>query len=197
MLSALPRAVSESLPKGSTMPTTRTLLLLTPALLGASLAGLPGTAAGATQAVCRFTMDESVTPGLTLSGSTGSYATRAPANVTCTGRVDGQEPTGAGTYEHRGRYGTLDPDDCLSGGEGDGEFTLKIPTAAGIRTIRRPFTFTFGGPSTRGGVVAGDFGGQGFVGSFDIVPTEATASPNRSLGSRPLPASPSSRRESE
>ena len=49
---------------------------------------------------------------------------------------------------------------------------VTIPTDAGDQRFAALFTFTYGEPSTRGGVVAGRFEGDGFHGTFDATPKE-------------------------
>ena len=56
------------------------------------------------------------------------------------------------------------------GGEGDGRYDISVPTSAGVQTFTAVFTFTYGEPSTRGGVVAGKVQGKGFHGTFDVTP---------------------------
>jgi hypothetical protein len=121
---------------------------------------------------CFIGKDDILSPGLSLSPSSGSVVTPEPGNIECHGKVNGAAPTGDGQVTEVARYGTKDPDTCTSGGEGDGKFDISIPTEAGVQTFSVVFTFTYGEPSTRGGVVAGKFTGKGFHGTFDATPVK-------------------------
>jgi hypothetical protein len=119
---------------------------------------------------CFIGKDDVLSPGLSLSPSSGSAVTPEPGNIECHGKVNGSAPTGDGQVTEVARYGTKDPDTCTSGGEGDGKMDISIPTKDGIQTFSVVFDFTYGEPSTRGGVVAGKFVGKGFHGTFDATP---------------------------
>lgn len=122
---------------------------------------------------CTFEFEVILSPGLSMSGSSGTHGTSSPGTLTCNGLVNGKQPTGTGTLGEEGRYGTKDPDTCASGGEGDGVDTLRVPTAAGFETVVSQFTFTFGGKlPTHGGLAAGEFEGNHFTGTFEFTPTE-------------------------
>ena len=121
---------------------------------------------------CFIDKDDILSPGLSLSPSSGSVATPAPGTIECHGKVNGHDPTGDGQVTEQARYGTKDPDTCQSGGEGDGKIEVSVPTNGGVQTFTLLFTFTYGDPSTRGGVVAGKFQGKGFHGTFDATPKE-------------------------
>ena len=121
---------------------------------------------------CFIDKDETLSPGLSINPSSGTFATPADGVVECHGPVNGHKPTGDGRFSEVGRYGTKDPDTCQGGGEGDGRFVVTIPTDAGDQRFAALFTFTYGEPSTRGGVVAGRFEGDGFHGTFDATPKE-------------------------
>jgi hypothetical protein len=121
-------------------------------------------------AECFIDKDDVLSPGLSLSPSSGTAVTPEPGTIECHGKVNGAAPTGDGQVTEVARYGTKDPDTCTSGGEGDGKLDISIPTTAGVQTFTAVFTFTYGEPSTRGGVVAGKFQGKGFHGTFDATP---------------------------
>jgi hypothetical protein len=121
---------------------------------------------------CFIDKDDTISPGLSVTPSSGTFATAAEGVIECHGPVNGHKPTGDGTYSEVGRYGTKDPDTCQRGGEGDARFVITIPTDGGNQRFAAPFTFTYGEPSTRGGVVAGRFEGDGFHGTFDLTPKE-------------------------
>jgi hypothetical protein len=123
---------------------------------------------------CTFTFDVTLAPGLALSGSSGTHSSGgAVPTLDCKGPVNGKLPTGLGALGDEGDYGTVDPDDCLSGGEGTGIDSITVPTADGLQEITSPFTFTYGELSTKGGgIVAGRFEGSRFTGTFEFTPTE-------------------------
>lgn len=121
---------------------------------------------------CFIDKDDTLSPGLSVKPSSGTFATPADGVVECHGPVNGHKPTGDGTYSEVGRYGTKDPDTCQGGGEGDGRFVMTVPTDGGEQRFEAAFTFTYGEPSTRGGVVAGRWEGNGFHGTFDVTPKD-------------------------
>ncbi len=116
--------------------------------------------------------DDVLSPGLSVRPSSGTAVTPAPGTIECHGKVNGHDPTGDGQVTEQARYGTKDPDTCQNGGEGDGRLDVSLPTNGGVQTFTLLFTFTYGEPSTRGGVVAGKFSGNGFHGTFDVTPKE-------------------------
>ena len=82
-------------------------------------------------AECFIDKDDVLSPGLSLSPSSGTAVTPAPGVIECHGKVNGAAPTGDGQVTEFARYGTKDPDTCTSGGEGDGKLDISIPTSAG------------------------------------------------------------------
>jgi len=121
-------------------------------------------------AECFVDKDDVLSPGISLSPSSGSAVTPEAGVIECHGKINGAAPTGDGQITEVARYGTKDPDTCTSGGEGDGRYDISVPTSAGVQTFTAVFTFTYGEPSTRGGVVAGKVQGKGFHGTFDVTP---------------------------
>jgi hypothetical protein len=123
-------------------------------------------------AECFISKDDVLSPGLSLSPSSGSAVTPAAGVIECHGKINGAAPTGDGQVTEIARYGTKDPDTCTSGGEGDGRLDISIPPSDGVQTFSAVFTFSYGEPSTRGGVVAVKFQGQGVHVTFDATPEE-------------------------
>jgi hypothetical protein len=155
------------------MALATTVMALAPAGVGATRAG--GDPLGDENekgAHCFIDQDDTLSPGLSLQGSSGAVATPAPGIIECHGKINGADPTGDGQVTEEARYGTKDPDTCQSGGEGDGKIRITIPTSAGVQKFVASFTFTYGEPSTHGGVVAGRFQGDGFHGTFDVTPKQ-------------------------
>lgn len=120
---------------------------------------------------CTVENPVTLSPGLSLQGSTGTFDNQNRGTVECDGPVDGVQPTGKGTFLDKGSYGTKDPDDCVGGGEGEGAYTMVLPTAHGEHTVVLPFTLEFGAPSTAGGLVGVHTRGDGFTGEFGGTPT--------------------------
>jgi len=149
------------------------VLALVPAAVGATRAsGDPLGEENEKGAHCFIDKDDTLSPGLSLQPSSGTATTPAPGIIECHGKVNGFDPTGDGQVTEDSRYGTKDPDTCQSGGEGDGKFVVTIPTSGGVQKFVAPFTFTYGEPSTHGGVVGGRLTGDGVTGTFDITPKE-------------------------
>lgn len=122
---------------------------------------------------CTFEFEVILSAGLSFSGTSGTHGSGSPGTLNCKGLVNGKQPTASGTLGEEGRYGTVDPDTCQAGGEGDGVDTLRVPTAAGFETVVSEFTFTFGKRvPTHGGLAAGEFKGTHFTGTFEFTPTE-------------------------
>jgi hypothetical protein len=95
------------------------------------------------------------------------------STIECHGPINGHDPTGPGPYYEEARYGTKDPDTCQEGGEVEGFFSFVIPTTGGDQKVNcTAFALTYGEPSTKGGVVAGHFQGEGFRGTVDVTPLE-------------------------
>jgi hypothetical protein len=154
---------------------SRVLLVMTVAaatltFLASTVGGAAAGASGGTH--CNIVKDDTLAPGLSIRGSSGTFATSALGTLECHGPINGKEPTGPGTVSEKGRYGTKDPDTCQDGGEGDGVFSMAIPTSAGDQKFSAAFTFTYGDLSTKGGIVSGKFQGDGISGTFEITPTE-------------------------
>jgi len=148
-------------------------LALVPVAVGATRAsGDPLGEENEKGAHCFIDKDDTLSPGVSLNPSSGTAVTPAPGIIECHGKVNGFAPTGDGQVTEQARYGTKDPDTCQSGGEGDGQYVVTIPTSGGVQQFTAPFTFTYGEPSTHGGVVAGRVKGEGFQGTFDITPKE-------------------------
>jgi hypothetical protein len=131
---------------GTAAVTAATVVLaLVPAAVGATRAsGDPLGEENEKGAHCFIDKDDTLSPGLSLEPSSGTVATPAPGIIECHGKVNGHDPTGV----------------------------VTIPTSGGVQKFVATFTFTYGEPSTHGGVVAGRLTGDGIHGTFDITPKE-------------------------
>ena len=122
---------------------------------------------------CVNVHEVTLSPGLSIQGTSGSINVPTVKTMECHGPINGRMPTGVGSYgEEPGRYGTADPDTCQEGGEGEGVFFATIPTTDGDLQLRAPYTFTFGDLATNPGFVSGEFAGDGVRGTFKVAPVE-------------------------
>lgn len=136
----------------------------TAALLSSGLVLAPsGQAQQATECTGKalFTM----APGLSETPSSGTHNGRN-GTEDCNGPVQGETPTGPVAVEWDGRYGTVDPDTCSSGGEGWAVAYHYVPTANGTKVFRVIALFRYGGVSN--GIVSGTFEGDYFSGTLRI-----------------------------
>ena len=151
------------------MGTRRILLIFTLVLLSAPSATAPASAAGGTQ--CTFDTDVVASPGLNTSSSSGTVNSEKDGTFACDGPVNGKQPTGPGTSNFAGRYGTKDGDTCQTGGEGDGIFTLTIPTSGGTERIKNTETYAYGAFKA-GTAFSGTFQGDRMSGTFEVQPID-------------------------
>ncbi len=108
---------------------------------------------------CTFQHVPNLSPGLSYQSTTGTFTDPGGGTAKCTGDV-----SGSGSYTDSGTVtGT-----CQGGGvaEGDPRFTI------GDRTFTDHIKLTFGKPSTKGGVVHGDFEGSRVKGTVELTPTK-------------------------
>ena len=112
-----------------------------------------------------------ISPGISVEGTSGSFSQTSGA-MDCEGPFDGRTPTGVGSYQDSGRYGTEDADTCQDGGEGEGVFSSSVPTTDGDLQLTGPYAFTFGDLTSNPGFVSGEFRGDGVRGIFKITPIE-------------------------
>ena len=114
-------------------------------------------------AVCSFEEPNSFSPGVSMTAREYTFTTGGQTGkITCNGDIAGQQITGPGTLSDDGRADG--GSSCLSG-TGTGEYRLQIPTTGGRVELQYPYFFSY----TLG---LGFFGGRGFQGSFNIVPTK-------------------------
>jgi hypothetical protein len=139
-------------------------------LLGSVVPG--GRAAYADDEVhCVNVHDLTISPGLSIQGSSGTFR-ETSGTMECRGPINGRTPTGVGSYQDRGRYGTNDPDTCQEGGEGEAVFSSIVPTADGDQVLTAAYTFTYGDLTSHPGAVSGEFRAEGVRGTFEATPLE-------------------------
>lgn len=154
----------------------RTVLMasiaLAPLLIG-SVAPVTATAA-AEPTHCTFTKVVTISPGFSMTATSGTFTTNGENGmIECDGPVNGSQPVGVGSIGTEGRYGTDGPDTCTSGTEGFGVDSFTIPTAHGPEHLIGEYTFTAGEPPMKGdGVVSGEFRGEKFSGTIELMPME-------------------------
>lgn len=138
----------------------------------ASLMGMGPVAHAGGELHCTSIHDVDISPGLSIRPSSGTVKAVSGSTIECDGPVNGHDPTGPGSYYEDARYGTKDPDTCQEGGEVEGVFAFTIPTTGGDQKVSAVFILSYGDLSTRGGVVSGQFQGDGFRGTVDVTPLE-------------------------
>jgi hypothetical protein len=93
----------------------------------------------ASRAVCVAHWTDSVTPGISMTPSVGTFTSNGQTGtITCVGSVAGHAVTGPGTF---GEQGTASGT-CASG-SGTAIFSMTIPTDGGPVTLTMPAAFTF------------------------------------------------------
>lgn len=130
----------------------------------------PGAGAQQVRTECVVTVPVTATPGFSETPSSGSFFTPGgeTGTVDCKGPVQGETPTGAGTFSTDGRYGTGSPVTCSAGGDGWGVHSMTVPTSQGKKNLKSAFTFKFGG--LENGVISGAFEGDYYSGTFETRP---------------------------
>jgi len=127
--------------------------------------GLGASAYGArdTSASCTFTFPNRLSPGFTLTSSTGTYGSGGETGtITCLGSLDGHRVAGPGTFGFEGVY----TGDCF-GNIGSGTYFFTVPTDVGSKHFTGSYTerrIGFNGP-----IQASQPGGR-FQGVFLVLP---------------------------
>ncbi|HEV3365664.1 MAG TPA: hypothetical protein VG795_16290, partial [Acidimicrobiia bacterium] len=105
------------------------------ALLSPVLAA-PAYGAQDTSASCTFIFPNRLSPGFTLTSSTGTYGSGGETGtITCLGSLDGHRVTGPGTFGFEGVY----TGDCF-GNVGSGTYFFTIPTDVGSKHFTGSYT---------------------------------------------------------
>ena len=139
-------------------------------------------ASGGSAAVCGVTAHMTLSPGLSMTPSSGVFGTyqdigqnRAPSpgTITCAGELDGAAVTGPGQVWVSGSYGTgalsglQNGDTCIQG-SGSAEVKVQVPTSAGVKTLFGQISIvTAGTTGAASGSVGGATAGQLFQFSAD------------------------------
>ncbi|HEV7862681.1 MAG TPA: hypothetical protein VGR20_08275 [Acidimicrobiia bacterium] len=141
-------------------------LVVIAALLAPQVTLVAGAEESATP--CAFEVDVSLSPGLSISPSSGTFTSKGESGtLDCQGDVGGHPAVGRGTFGAEGRYGIEgDGDGCRSKeGRGDGTAHLTVPVEGGSQHVDDPFTMTY---RVDGRSVVGEITGQRFSGTFDV-----------------------------
>jgi hypothetical protein len=116
----------------STRPSSTRLSIVTilAILIGIAASSAPAQAAGATSATCTSLFTITITPGWSMTPTSGTVTTHGETgSVTCVGKIDGQSVSGAGTIGIDETYTNVTcPSSIITG-----VIRLTIPTTAGIK----------------------------------------------------------------
>jgi hypothetical protein len=122
-------------------------------------------------AVCTFVANDQISPGLSLTPSTGGTVTTngETGRIDCVGSVEGKQVTGPGTWGVNHSYGPgpLGNPTCLQS-SGSGTYFYTVPTLQGSVHVVGIFTYTALGP---GGTFSGKASTTSMSGTFQFVPT--------------------------
>jgi hypothetical protein len=88
-------------------------------------------------AVCVFSYDVQLSPGLSMAGSSSSWSA-ATVPVNCIGTVNGRQVSGAGAIAGGGQA-----EGTCAQGSASGTFVATIPTTAGPVELVMPVTFVW------------------------------------------------------
>jgi hypothetical protein len=109
-----------------------TLAALVGVAIAVALAAGPAHASTETGAICTVHFVATITPGLTLAESSGTFTTGAETGtLTCTGNFRGHRITGPGTMGFVEQYTA---GNC-SGHTGKGTLSYSVPTTAGLQHV--------------------------------------------------------------
>lgn len=123
---------------------------------------------------CSFVLDLDASPGLSLQPGPSRFTSGGETGtLTCDGPVNGLQPTGPGAIGVLGDLSGSCTSAATGDGGGSGTETLTVPTSGGAQRFTSRFTFSFGRRlPTHGGLVAGEFTGDHFSGSFEFTPVQ-------------------------
>jgi len=144
-------------------------------LIGAAVLALgvtpAGPARGASGTPCTFEYDAVISPGISSSPSSGTLTSNGETGtITCSGPVNGKQPTGPGSFGVDGRYGTKGGVTCQSGGDVEGVLAFTIPTSGGAEHVTNHFTATFTG--LQDGLFPAQYTGDRMSGTAEATPRD-------------------------
>jgi len=120
---------------------------------------------------CETKVDMDIAPGFYREGNSGTFTTNGETGaLTCSGPVNGKEPTGPGTFGASGKYGTNGPDTCNKA-SGIYENHVTFPTANGQEKWADNGTWA-AGAFKGGGAFGGEFSSDRVDGTFEVTPKE-------------------------
>ncbi|MDQ3677008.1 MAG: hypothetical protein M3401_09430 [Actinomycetota bacterium] len=122
----------------STTPTHRRLRIagaLAALATVALLAAAPAHAAGTTSAVCTNLFTITITPGFSMTPTSGTVTTDS-GSITCVGKIDGHRVTGPGTMSIKETYTDVT---CISSLI-SGTMYINVPTTAGDKDMEGALT---------------------------------------------------------
>ena len=139
------------------------------ALLAAStislLATLAPTAHAASAATCAASSKVTLSPGISMKPSSGTFTSTPGGTLACVGVVKGVKVGGKGTLSFKGAYG---PGDTCSSGKGSGTLAATLPKVGGGQlAISGTFTVTRVGPEV---IVKGKLAGAQLAGNLQFLP---------------------------
>ena len=137
-------------------------LVIAAVLLDVLISAGSGRAAPA-PAVCDFSLEVLISPGLSLTPRSATYQGEG-GTVVCAGPGGGQKATGAGTLSGAGVLGLFTGAVCPQG-VGGGTFSLSIPTSDGQVERTDDSTFNWAGS-------AGELSGERISTTFELTPLD-------------------------
>lgn len=157
--------------EGVSQPRGRSAVAIACLLLGMMLP-TPAQASSHTHLDCGSVLDVTLTPGLSLIPSQGSFTTGGErGTLDCEGVYRGRKVTGPGTLGIEGRYGESSPggDSCLLEA-GSGRYFFTLPTEGG--PVKEQGTFQQRMFNRQGDVEASSADRQNnWMGEFVFIPT--------------------------
>ncbi len=158
--------------EGDSQSRGRSAVAIACLLLGTMLP-TPAQASSHTQLDCGSVLDVTLTPGLSLNPSHGSFTTGGErGTMDCEGVYRGRKVTGPGTLGIEGRYGESTPggDSCLLEA-GSGRYFFTLPTEGG--SVKEQGTFQQRMFNRQGDVKASSAERQtSWMGEFIFIPTK-------------------------
>jgi len=129
------------------------------------LATLAPTAHAASAATCAASSGVTLSPGISMKPSSGTFTSAPGGTLACVGVVKGVKVGGKGTLSFQGSYG---PGDTCSSGKGSGTLAAALPKVGGGHlSVSGTFTLTRVGSAV---TVKGKLAGSQLAGSLQFLP---------------------------